>query len=158
MGKVYILMLALVVAVGCKSIPQQVVVQTDSGTKQVAVKDLTDEQKVGLLRSEAKKRGIRWEIMCVPKSDYEPEHYQGDAFQPDDKSETSRYAEDGAKDWWAETAPTPAEAAYVLSKSIQSAPNITVDHKSLYVDNPSDCAYNVVLDSKHLNNVPCTKK
>ena len=152
-----VFLLPFVLLAGCKTIPQHIGVPIDSGTKRVAIKDLTDEQKVSLLRTEAKKRGIKWRIFCVPKKDYEDQHYQADAFQPSDHSELSRYVEDGAKDWWAEDAPTPAEAAYLLSQSIQGTPSMTVYHKPAYMVNPSDCAYNVILDSQHPNNVPCKK-
>ena len=145
MRKIYILIFALVVVVGCK-------------INTTAVKDLTDEQKVSLLREEAKKQNIRWEIICVPKIDNEKsQHYQAEAFQSSDHSEDSRYIEDGAKGWWAETAPTPAEAAYLLSQSIQKSPNIPVVHKPAYMENGSDCAYNIILDSEHPNNIPCKK-
>lgn len=115
---------------------------------------LSPLEKVNLLRTEAKKRGIRWNIFCIPKSAFEDERYQADAFQDGDTG--SRYVEDGAKDWWSETASTPEEAAYLLSISIQGPPELTADHKPA-ATSPGSCNFNTVLDSKHEGRIPCEK-
>jgi hypothetical protein len=118
---------------------------------------LTAKEKVGYLRQAAMTRHLRWEVICVPKTSYQDKHYMASAFQPGDNSENSRDVEDGAKDWWAEDAATPEDAAYALYLSIQNGvPNEPVDHKESWP--AGDCSYNTVMDSKHADAIPCKSR
>lgn len=73
---------------------------------------LTDEQKIELLRSEARKRGLEWHIFCVEYND-PTERYQGTAWNGLDEKGYDR---------WMKTADTAANAAYALYVSIQEKP------------------------------------
>jgi hypothetical protein len=123
----------------------------------VSVHTLTAKEKVSCLRQAAITRHLRWEVICVPKTSYQDKHYMASAFQPGDNSENSRDVEDGAKDWWAEDAATPEDAAYALYLSIQKgAPNESADHKEAWP--AGDCSYNTVMDSKHADAIPCKSR
>ena len=151
----YLWLLSLIVLVGCEN---KIIVPSTSTqpAKIVKEKELTDVDKVSLLRSEAKKRGLNWKVFCVPKTDFMDQHYQASATQAGVPYETA-YIEDGGKDWWAAAANTPAEAAFELYKAIQGAPTQHADHQPGYVINPDDCNYQTVLDNKHESNIPCKK-
>lgn len=146
-----VVILSLVFACGCH--------QTQPPKMDMLVRakpSISPMEKVDMLRTGAKKRGIRWIIFCIPKSSSEEETYQADAFQADDRDTENRYVEDGAKDWWSETASTPEEAAYLLSISIQSPPEMGADHKADVTS--GSCNFNIVLDSKHEGQIPCTRR
>ena len=131
--------------------------EVGAGHAPISVHILTAKEKVGYLRQAAVERHLRWEVICVPKTSYHDKHYMASAFQPGDNSENSRDVEDGAKDWYAEEAATPEDAAYALYLSIQKGvPNETADHKESWP--AGDCSYNTVMDSKHADAIPCKSR
>ena len=116
-------------------------------------------QADSLLRSEAAKRKIKWEVICVPT--YDPNghnSYQADAYQPDDIDVMDRYVNHGAKDWWAVTENTLEEAEYNLYLVIQKSPTIKAVQEPPVLKNNSGCNYNIILDSKHKGLIPCDKE
>lgn len=143
-------LLALIPLGGCNHM-RNAVSSTETSIKPVP--EPTPQQKVALLRYEAKKRGLHWYVFCVPGHEGDPNSYQADAFQPGDDG-TSRFVEDGAKDSWAQDSSTPEDAAYLLYKSITSeGPTQRARNKPRV----SDCDYNTVLDDKHTSNIPCSQ-
>ena len=90
---------------------------------------LTDSQKVGLLRAEAKRWHLHWKVFCTPSlAKISPEElFEGWAW-PEGTAENAYY-EDGGRDNWSSTAPTQAEAAYRLYRAIQHEPNQPVAYR-----------------------------
>ncbi len=80
-----------------------------------AVPQLTDAQKIDLLRQEAKKQGMAWDVFCTKWYEDEPESFLGAAHRVGERA-------DDLHDRWLESAPTQADAAYALYLSIQGAP------------------------------------
>lgn len=103
-----------VVLVGCGQ--QKLSVPTQNGKSEtVKQRDLTDHDKVALLRAEAAKRGIRWRVWCIWWAQPDQPGFMGSAYrkgEPDDQYH----------DRWLETGYTQAEASYKLYVSIQGDP------------------------------------
>lgn len=157
-ARIALLLLAVAMA-GCKKEalkPTQIL-----WPSKPAAEELTPAKKVELLRSEAKKRGLHWDVFCVPGFHNEPNHYQGNAYQDgavDYGGTDHEYIEDGVRDWWSETADSAEDAAYALYQSIQEAPNMHPEHRPIVEPSfDSKCDYNIVLDSKHKGAIPCRK-
>lgn len=67
------------------------------GGKPFKKADLSPEQKIEVLRSEAHNRGLHWYIICVPKSDYdEDQHYIAYAEQQT-QPKNAIFIEDGSQ-------------------------------------------------------------
>jgi hypothetical protein len=130
MKLVHITLALCLLLTGCKQKPKMVQVpvsktisQSDGAVTEVVVpvaeSELTDAQKIALLRAEAHKRHLRWRVWCA---DLGPDWmFQGWAVQPGDNFYI--YAENGAKPNWNSHGATQAEAAYNLFAAIQQAPD-----------------------------------
>jgi len=119
----------------------------------IATHPSTDQIFAGL-RFEAKKRGLRWEVFCVPGDDFAAQKYQADA----EYSSTPRgaiFVEEGAKNSWYETGDTPQDAAYALYKDLASGS--APDMEAPDTPKPRDCNYQNVYDSDHDGKLPCSK-
>lgn len=163
-----LLLLPFVLLSGCKSIPNQ---PRNPAAKQGVISVsppaavLTGGQKVALLRSEAKKRGLEWFIFCVPRSDGALSYYQGQAWLKGTTRfgrDANFYIEEGVRDWWAvgsgERPQTPQDAAFLLYQKVQGPPNEIAEHKPKEIAwKHGTCDYNTVLDSGHKSNIPCEK-
>lgn len=112
------LALLLVGMAGC-STPVKVVTQS-SGDVRIATSqesigpeahDPTDEEKIDLLRTEAKNRGLQWEIICTKKYTDDPEDFLAFAYWPG--------SDDDEHDRWIQDGNNQADAAYALFESIQ---------------------------------------
>ena len=91
--------------------------------------ELTDEQKIDLLRNEAQKRGLKWKVTSCYWNWNKPDQTQflGQAVQQN--APFSSYIEDGAVPYWLVSGKTQGDAAYQLYLSIQGNPNWEPRHK-----------------------------
>jgi hypothetical protein len=109
------------ILVGCDSVPPDMgkVVQPQDGQPAFTVPkrsaNLTDAQKIELLRQSAKDHHLDWHIFCVKYTAKDPDEFQGTAWSADQGDVTTT-------DRWMQTGATQAEAAYNLYTSIQGAP------------------------------------
>lgn len=118
MKSVCALILALVLCSCAK------VTVSDGGGGEVVkpVRQLTEKEKIGLLRTEAAKRGMHWKIFCTSTYTDEPESYQGVAAWTE-QSLSAVYEDDGLTDEWMKgNQPTQADAALALYYAIQGPP------------------------------------
>lgn len=100
---------------------QKVTVQTD-GSKPIEVRQyqLTDDQKISLLRAEAKKRGLKWRVICESG---EEDRFVGWAVKAGEP--WGIYAEEGVTGFWMEhEASSQADAALQLYRAIQHPPSL----------------------------------
>jgi hypothetical protein len=104
----------------------------------VPIGQLTDAQKITLLRAEAKKRHINWYIRCF---DFGDDHFAGRAWPADhtESEANSSYIEDGGIPSWFGTAQTQGDMAAKLYELIQGTPNIRPHHKPVDKIGPHDC-------------------
>jgi hypothetical protein len=120
--------LLLLSSVGCKH-QQVVTIPEQNGAKTVAIEELTDKQKISLLRSEAHALGLRWRILCTDDND---ERYRFLA-EAEWKTKTEPfilYVEDGAQPRWVEFGKSQADAAFNLYQSLKDNPTPT--HQPLH--------------------------
>jgi hypothetical protein len=156
--KALVVFLFCVCLCGCSSKTTRTPITSTVTINGAVLHRLSDSDKVALLRTEAKKRGLLWEIFCVPKEDGTVDHYEATAWlkgSVDYGIGGVYYYEDGVRDWWADDGNSASEAAYALYKAIQRPPTQIAKHKPKKEGN---CAYQKVLDSEHSNNIPCEKK
>lgn len=115
------LVILAVAAVGSFNCQKVAIPQSNGQPVIKAVRALTDDEKLDLLRSDAKKRGLHWRIFCT--SDYmdEKESYLAVAAWTE-RSLHATYEDDGLTDEWMESRDTPADAALALYQAIQGAP------------------------------------
>lgn len=78
---------------------------------------LSDKEKIELLRSEAKKRGMHWHIFCRSYDD----SFAGYVFPEGD---WNIYIEENAKPYWHADGKTQGETALALYGAIQEEPNM----------------------------------
>lgn len=163
-----LLLLGLVLLAGCGekqiSVPgpveAQVGVPTSATTNRIVKeKDLTDQDKISLMQFEAKKRGLQWYVICVPKLAEEGsglEYYLA-VVEPLGVPRGATYYEDGARDWWPGRGQTPADALYDAYQVLNDPPPQHVDHRPQPAPPraKNNCDYNRVLDSKHEGPLPC---
>lgn len=98
---------------GCES------VATKSGsTRWTLAVSLTDDQKIELLRSEAHKRGLQWNIWCI---EWEESGFQAEAWHRGESS--ARDSNWERHDRWMRQGSSQADAAYSLYLIIQHEPN-----------------------------------
>lgn len=117
-----------------------------------------DADKINLLRAEAAKRKLNWEIACIPGENRTLDSYAGFAWMKGTKAYGDGgaiYYEDGVRNWWAVTDKTIGGAAYALYEKIQGPPNQIVEHKPKPEKKPTGCDYNIVLDNEHPTLRPC---
>ncbi len=112
------LLLCVILLAGCGH--QKVAVPiSETKTVQVEERELTDEQKLTLLRTETHKRGLRWRIFCT--SDPEPRYnFLAEAEIKTHSEPFILYVEDGGQAQWAGFGDTQASAAYNLLQSIEA--------------------------------------
>ena len=115
-----------------------------------------DADKINLLKTEAAKRKLNWEIICVPDDTKNQDTYDGMAWLKG----TTRFGEgifyeEGVRNWWAVNGKTIGETAEALYKAIQSPPNMIVEHKPKPTPKREGCNYNIVLDNDHTTLKPC---
>lgn len=108
---------------GCK--PKMVSVPVDDtqnkqASASVPESKLTDAQKITLLRVEAHKRGLAWEIFCTRFLVKDPEGFQADAWNAKEGDFNAVAGHKIAS--WAEAGATQADAAYALYQAIQNIP------------------------------------
>jgi hypothetical protein len=96
---------------GCSHVEKTSVVSTKQ-TATTETAQLTDEQKIRLLRDEAHKHHLQWRIFCVYWD--EKDKFNASAWHPG--------YDDDQHDRWIIEAPTQADAAFLLSVSILGAP------------------------------------
>jgi len=89
-------------------------------TVQVPEVKLTDAQKIALLRKEAHERGLSFKVFCTKNFVDDPEGFQADAWRTKDGG--FHEVAFSLIDFWREYAPTQADAAYALYKSIKGDP------------------------------------
>lgn len=100
--------------------------------------ELSDKDKIGLLRAEAHKRGLRWHIFCTDWMSDPNWQFQGQVISPG--SEFGVYIEDGAvKPSWIEHGATQADTAYALYQSIQQSPNTETLHNPQLANHKKMC-------------------
>ena len=96
--------------------PKIIVPANEAATgKTMEVRKPSDHDKVALLRAEAAKRGIKWEVWCIYWAKPDQEGFQAEAHrkgEPDDEYH----------DRWMMDGYTQAEAAYKLYFAIQGPP------------------------------------
>lgn len=94
----------------------------------VQERKLTDEQKFTLLRTEARKRGLKWKIICL--GGLGDRGFAGWAVRK--REPFTQYVEEGGKgSWWAvHSNRTQADAAYELYQAIQGNPDEPIHRKA----------------------------
>lgn len=116
--KTFLVITALLFSAGCEQKAVKMVqVQTESQSQSVSVKEpeLTREQKIALLRTEAKKRGLSFKVVCLPWVEEGNGDFLGVAW--------NRTVEENEQtDRWLVTANSQEDAVYRLYNSIQGAP------------------------------------
>lgn len=133
--KFLILMLAATL-VGCGTVPQEgQTIQPEDGSKAFVVPtrpaQLTDDQKIELLRQSAKEHHLAWHVFCTKSAAKDPDEFQGTAWSADQNDVTTT-------DRWMQAGATQAEAAYNLYISIQGAPTHPAEKPEHY-DLPYIC-------------------
>lgn len=120
-------------------------------------KDMAKDRVLAGLRFEAKKHHVYWYVICVPANDGEGQHYNAYA-DLDNVPRDAIYIEDGAKPYWGQEGQTGLEAAYNLYLALANnrPPNIQPDHAPGH-KGTAKCHYNVVYDSEHEGEIPCTE-
>jgi hypothetical protein len=116
-----------------------------------------DADKINLLKSEAAKRKLNWQIICVPGNTKSQDYYEGIAWLKGTvRFGEGAYYEEGVRNWWSVEDRTIGEVAYGLYKAIQGPPNQIVKHEPKPpVARDMSCNYNVVLDNDHTTLKPC---
>lgn len=124
----------------------------------VQTKALSGDKVLADLRYEAERRGLKFMVFCVPKSDGSVDHYDADA-APKGIPSYAAYIEDGGKDWWSTDGPTAVEAAYALY--LKLANNVPPDHHAEHRPAPPQskpaCAYNEIYNSETKGRLPCER-
>lgn len=114
--KIVLIITALLFSAGCERKAVKMV-QVEDGKQAVAVEEsqLTREQKIKLLRTEAKKRGLAFKVVCLSWVEEGNGDFLGVAWNRgvEDTDQTDRWMEEGN---------SQEEATYALYHSIQGAP------------------------------------
>lgn len=124
--KIVIVVMAAISMSGCGLQRVTVPNETPASTVEAVRKfqfQLSPEQKIGLLRSEAKKRGLKWRIYCGGS-----EKFTGWAVRKGDP--WAVYDDEGAgASWWVFDRNTQGDAAFDLYQQIQGDPDKPLHHK-----------------------------
>lgn len=113
---------------GCSaSNPTRPTVHTDAAA--LPTPQLSDKEKIALLRAEAHKRGLKWSISCEGDYFHDPAKKFFAEAKHKSNPDLAHYIEDGALPWWGAFGGTQAEAAYNLYQEIQQPEGQQPEHR-----------------------------